>query len=296
MTATEGSELATYRQALVDALQVNGHLRGVMHKRLGLPLTFTPDQLDEALGKLTETVERLTAGADPTPPTEGVWLSPAQWIHRWNQLSAEQRLERARHVIDNAQAATHCLTSGHDARLTWLETRAAVAAKYEAALEEHGLLPDCPGFRTAAGLAADGSLPGRLHSLEEVAAELDADLDGLGDEVAAEHYWEHRDDPVDPADVETVKVERPKLATTPHREHAPATVALHDCKGDASCCGICTACQKGDCDSCNGCDGCPEGPADCDAPVGDGELMCGDYAAHGSNRCSAHTEVAGGAA
>lgn len=127
--------------------------------------------------RLQNEIARLTDGADSTPPTEGVWLSPAQWIHRWNQLSAEQRLERAQHLIDNAQAATHCLISGHDARMAWLETRARAATEYEAALEEHGLLPDCPGFRTAAGLAADGSLPGRLHSLEEVAAEFGVDLD-----------------------------------------------------------------------------------------------------------------------
>lgn len=50
-------------------------------------------------------VERLTAGADPSPRDPNCWPTPGQWIHEWNQASPERRLEMAAQAVKNAQDA-----------------------------------------------------------------------------------------------------------------------------------------------------------------------------------------------
>ncbi|MFD1656955.1 hypothetical protein ACFSL4_01570 [Streptomyces caeni] len=50
-------------------------------------------------------------GWDPLTPT------PGQWIARWNRASAEERLDVAKRVIENAAKASECFLMNHEKRL-----------------------------------------------------------------------------------------------------------------------------------------------------------------------------------
>lgn len=73
---------------------------------------LTSDQLDALYGQL----DRLTAGEEPgwDPLIEP---TPGQWIARWNQANPVERLDVAKHVIDNAATASMCLLMDHTKRL-----------------------------------------------------------------------------------------------------------------------------------------------------------------------------------
>jgi len=74
--------------------------------------TITDTQLDQLHAEL----DRLRAGEEPgrnpaTVPT------PGQWIARWNQASAEERLHVAERVIANGEVASRCFQMAHETRL-----------------------------------------------------------------------------------------------------------------------------------------------------------------------------------
>ncbi|MER7500471.1 hypothetical protein AB0L05_27815 [Nonomuraea pusilla] len=63
-------------------------------------------------------VARLRAGETDQPVAENAWPTPAQWIRRWNDATAEQRLVLAGLVLRDAQAAHDCaMAHGLRARL-----------------------------------------------------------------------------------------------------------------------------------------------------------------------------------
>jgi hypothetical protein len=49
-------------------------------------------------------VERLTAGADPTPVDPGTWPTPAQYIHHWNTMTKAERVAEAEAVLELKRA------------------------------------------------------------------------------------------------------------------------------------------------------------------------------------------------
>lgn len=75
------------------------------------------DGLSAALDVARDEVQRLRAGEDGTPPEEGVEPTPAQWIARWNRLTADERQEWARRVLDNAATASDCFIRNHEGRI-----------------------------------------------------------------------------------------------------------------------------------------------------------------------------------
>jgi chromosome segregation ATPase len=74
-------------------------------------------------------VARLRAGESERPAAEGVQLTPAEWVHRWNQATADERLEAAARIMDGAVAARRCELADHAAELEQL--RAQVARSQE---------------------------------------------------------------------------------------------------------------------------------------------------------------------
>lgn len=66
-------------------------------------------------------IARLRAGEADTPPPEGATPTPAQWIRSWNDLSAEQRLKWAEHILGNADQAYRCFAMDHEGRIEELE-------------------------------------------------------------------------------------------------------------------------------------------------------------------------------
>jgi hypothetical protein len=51
-----------------------------------------------------DTVERLIAGADPTPVEPGTWPTPGQYIHHWNIMTEAERLAEAEAVLELKRA------------------------------------------------------------------------------------------------------------------------------------------------------------------------------------------------
>lgn len=66
-------------------------------------------------------IARLRAGEADTPPPKGAAPTPAQWIRSWNDLSAEQRLKCAEHIMNGAEQAYRCFTMDHEGRIEELE-------------------------------------------------------------------------------------------------------------------------------------------------------------------------------
>lgn len=63
--------------------------------------------------ELLAKIERLTAGADNTPPDEGTAVTPGQWIARFLQADLGQRMVLAEIVIQNAEEAAGCFIESH---------------------------------------------------------------------------------------------------------------------------------------------------------------------------------------
>lgn len=70
---------------------------------------------DEELEHLRTEVARLRAGESETPAAEGHYPTPAEWIHRWNRSTPEQRLDRAAWVLVGMRAAQRCEMADHEA-------------------------------------------------------------------------------------------------------------------------------------------------------------------------------------
>ncbi|MFC6080996.1 hypothetical protein [Sphaerisporangium aureirubrum] len=65
-------------------------------------------------------VARLRAGESEDPPTEGVRLTPAEWIRMWNDATPERRLHLAA-LIDQASATQSlCVLADHEGALRQL--------------------------------------------------------------------------------------------------------------------------------------------------------------------------------
>lgn len=56
------------------------------------------------LDKARAEVERLRAGEDPTPSLPHEQLTPARWLHRFNEMTPAERLARAKQAMDDLNA------------------------------------------------------------------------------------------------------------------------------------------------------------------------------------------------
>jgi hypothetical protein len=99
--------------------------------------------------QLRAEVARLRAGESEQPPAEGVQLTPAEWVHRWNRATADDRLEAAAHIMNASATARRCEVADHAAELEHLRagrTRASVLhpspSELVASHAESGML--CP--------------------------------------------------------------------------------------------------------------------------------------------------------
>lgn len=63
-----------------------------------------------------EEVARLHAGEEPGWEPNVV-PTPGQWIARWNEASAEERLEVAQRMIEDGARADHCFKMNHETRI-----------------------------------------------------------------------------------------------------------------------------------------------------------------------------------
>jgi hypothetical protein len=91
---------------------------GLQHEPVSRHFHRLVPQACEEIARLRVDVERLTAGADPTPAEPGAVLTPGQWIARWNAATAEERLEQVRHLQDMADMAGRCFALDHEGRLS----------------------------------------------------------------------------------------------------------------------------------------------------------------------------------
>ncbi len=76
---------------------------------------------DPLIPILAEEVGRLRAGEDAAPRDEACEATPGQWIRWWNDLSADDRLRWAGHILDWARTTSECLLHNHDARIREIE-------------------------------------------------------------------------------------------------------------------------------------------------------------------------------
>lgn len=76
---------------------------------------------DGELNELRREVARLRAGESDQPAPEGTQHTPAEWIHRWNRATTEQRLERVGRILDDSAAAERCWLMDHFGRLDHLQ-------------------------------------------------------------------------------------------------------------------------------------------------------------------------------
>ncbi|WP_188188012.1 hypothetical protein [Nonomuraea sp. SYSU D8015] len=122
-------------------------------------------------------VARLRAGEADDLPTPGTNYTPAQWIHRWNDATPEERLTRAEHILADTVTASRCIAADHDGavaeneHLRCLHVRArAVAESWRAA-----------GMRRA-DEDGDSMWVGLAHACAQILAALDGgtveDADG----------------------------------------------------------------------------------------------------------------------
>ncbi|MEU8040900.1 hypothetical protein [Streptosporangium sp. NPDC049078] len=75
------------------------------------------DEMNERAQAAEAEVARLRAGESPNPAPEGVQLTPAQWIHRWNQATADERLAKVEQIFNDGAAVIRCQQQDHGAAL-----------------------------------------------------------------------------------------------------------------------------------------------------------------------------------
>lgn len=75
--------------------------------------------------ELEAEVVRLRAGEDPTPHDEGCQLAPGQWIHEFNEVSADKRLTMVRLALDASARAAICDLMDHEGELEQLQIELA---------------------------------------------------------------------------------------------------------------------------------------------------------------------------
>jgi|GEM_PF-6336832 len=83
------------------------------------PKTPTPAErrADLLLAIRDELLERARAGESDHPAAEGTHHTPAQWIHRWNRATADERLAKVEQIFNDSVTATRCWYQDHDAAL-----------------------------------------------------------------------------------------------------------------------------------------------------------------------------------
>lgn len=65
------------------------------------------------LAGLRAEVARLRAGESPHPAAEGAQHTPAEWIHRWNRATANERLAKVEQIFNDSEIATRCRFQDH---------------------------------------------------------------------------------------------------------------------------------------------------------------------------------------
>lgn len=102
---------------------------GVATKFVTTPLVKEPPEWWEPRVKPTR--EQLLEGEEPYTD-EGAIPTPAQWIWLWNRATPAERLERARRIVEDWQAAKRCQEMNHEGHIRHLE------ATLEAQAVSHG--------------------------------------------------------------------------------------------------------------------------------------------------------------
>ncbi|MDX5563753.1 hypothetical protein PYK79_10860 [Streptomyces sp. ID05-04B] len=64
-------------------------------------------------------VERLRAGEE-SATEQGVIPTPGQWIRKWNQATAEKRLNMAAQILEAMTRSSNCFMADHEAQITSL--------------------------------------------------------------------------------------------------------------------------------------------------------------------------------
>ncbi|MGP3914345.1 hypothetical protein [Nonomuraea sp. 10N515B] len=96
------------------------------------------DQLRQRAEAAEQEVARLRAGEADEPPAEGVQLTPAEWLRKYNDATPERRLQVVEHVRDNAAAARRCLMADHDGALDELRHVHAALARVRHIADVYG--------------------------------------------------------------------------------------------------------------------------------------------------------------
>jgi hypothetical protein len=117
------------------------------------PLTGTADAVmtvaDAELADLRAEVARLRVGEDATPQDPASWPTPGQFIHSWNGLDAEARLETAANIVESMQNEERlrvACTEFEDAYVGEHEDRVKAEAEVERLREDAEQLRDAYGM------------------------------------------------------------------------------------------------------------------------------------------------------
>ncbi|MEV6547994.1 hypothetical protein AB0M57_04700 [Streptomyces sp. NPDC051597] len=119
--ARDMDRLAKWKNNLTDAL--------------GTDRTRNWDDIRNAAAELrrkhdaqAEELERLRAGEEPGWNAL-VESTPGQWIGRWNQASAKERLSMAGQILDGMKRANDCFMADHEAQIARLKAESSGSAE-----------------------------------------------------------------------------------------------------------------------------------------------------------------------
>lgn len=86
-------------------------------------ITVVPaDFLDAILDSPPARNEDLTRAAQQNRDIAlGNRITPAEWVRRWDNLTPEQRLKCAEHILNGAEQAYRCCVMDHEGRIEELE-------------------------------------------------------------------------------------------------------------------------------------------------------------------------------
>ena len=82
-------------------------------------------RVSASLEAAREEVARLRAGEDATPCPANTQLTAAQWLYRFNEATADERLAAAERAIFNAEKFHQCFMQNHRGEIGHLRRRVA---------------------------------------------------------------------------------------------------------------------------------------------------------------------------
>jgi hypothetical protein len=98
------------------------------------PAARTVDAVLPLLEEQHNQIQTLRAGESDQPAHDNTWPTPAEWIHRWNRATREQRLAWAAAVLDAQLGVMRCFELDHDGAVA---EEAQAKARISAALAFH---------------------------------------------------------------------------------------------------------------------------------------------------------------